>query len=166
MNIDLSSIGITDLAAFKAECASWAKAAEQCQRCSGWALLDETGNCHSCARISPEVTEILYGTPVPVTRKIVELGQPAVNGDIVLMSDVADESDIWQEDGYPYDEEYERFLAKQESILKTRERRRCYQCGETGKGLVRRVLGHTTVSEHFDPTLGYRLVCGHTTIDC
>lgn len=110
---------------------------------------------------------MIHGDVISVTRKIVELGQPALNGDIIpLLGTPMYGSDIWDVPDYPYDEEYERYLDKQNSILKTRERRRCYQCGETGKGLMRRVLGHTTVSEHFDPTLGYRLVCGHTTIDC
>lgn len=117
--------------------------------------------------ISPIVTEILYGTPVPVTRKIVQLGQPAVNGDIIpLLGTPMYDSDIWDAPDYPYDEEYERYLDKQNSLLKTRERRRCYECGETGIGLMRHVVRHTVVSEHFDPTEGYVLDCGHTTIDC
>jgi len=116
--------------------------------------------------IDPDVTEILYGTPVPVTRRIVQLGQAPYNGDIVPLLGESDNSEIWDAPDYPYDEEYERYLDKQNSILKTRERRRCYQCGESGIGKMRHVIGHTVVSQHFDPTEAYNLDCGHTAIDC
>lgn len=110
---------------------------------------------------------MVHGDVIPVTRKIVELGQPAINGDIIPLLGVSlSESDFWDIPDYPYDEEYERYLDKQNSILKTRERRRCYQCGETGIGRMRHVISHCVVSQHFDPTEAYNLDCGHTAIDC
>lgn len=45
-------------------------------------------------KLDNEVTEILYGRPVPVTRKVVEFGQPCLNGDIVTLPDMTGNSDM------------------------------------------------------------------------
>lgn len=49
--------------------------------------------------------------------------------------------------------------------LRIRERRRCFNCGPALVGRMRRVTGHFTTQARFDPTLAYRLACGHSTID-
>jgi hypothetical protein len=46
------------------------------------------------ALIDPEVTEILYGTPVPVYPRYVELGQAPLNGDIIRMPDYLTNMDL------------------------------------------------------------------------
>lgn len=109
---------------------------------------------------------MLHGDVIPVSRRYVENGEISFNGDIVLMSG---ETDIWPDPDYPLtqdDLDYEAYCLKQASILKTRERRRCYTCGESGIGRMRHVTGHFVTSKHFDPTEAYRLDCGHSTIDC
>ncbi len=128
-----------------------------------------------------------HGDTIPVFPRVVQFGQIGelhqeyLNGDIVLMpggmvilteADIdamLDNSDIWPDPDYPLtqdDLDYEAHCLKQASILKTRERRRCYTCGESGIGRMRRVTGHFVTSKHFDPTEAYRLDCGHSTIDC
>lgn len=59
---------------------------------------------------------------------------------------------------------YERWVQRGQDLRKTRERRRCYQCFR-GTGRVRRVVSQLVVAKDFDPTTGYRLTCGHVTID-
>lgn len=44
--------------------------------------------------IDPIVTEILYGTPVPVTRRYVQLGQAPINGDIIPLPDYLTNVDL------------------------------------------------------------------------
>ena len=68
-----------------------------------------------------------------------------------------------EDDQYPYDQAYLDHLAREATILRTRERRRCYDC-TPWTGATRRVTGHLTVNPA-DPTRGYRLTCGHVTID-
>lgn len=63
------------------------------------------------------------------------------------------------------DPKYIRYCERQEMILRTRERRRCYDCVPI-TGRVRRVVSKFVVAEHFDPTQAYNLTCGHAAIDC
>lgn len=58
----------------------------------------------------------------------------------------------------------EEHEAHQAAIVRTRERRRCFDCRPI-KGRIRRVVGHFTTQAHFDPTAAYHLSCGHATID-
>lgn len=61
-------------------------------------------------------------------------------------------------------DDYVDHCLREAAIVRTRERRRCYTCVPL-VGQVRRVTGHFTSQPHFDPTLAYRLACGHATID-
>lgn len=75
------------------------------------------------------------------------------------------------EPGYEEWLAYEEHMAHEASIFRTRQRRRCYDC-ETPAGspapigAMRRVVREVTVNKLFDPTVGYKLTCGHVTIDC
>lgn len=60
---------------------------------------------------------------------------------------------------------YERWVQSQQDLMKTRARRRCYECRPV-TGRIRRVTGTFVTGRDFDPTTAYRLVCGHDTIDC
>ncbi len=84
------------------------------------------------------------------------------------MTSTAPDFDIADQYGPDLDDEamaeYVAHCAREAALVRTRERRRCYDCRPL-VGQVRRVVGHFTSQPRFDPTLAYRLTCGHATID-
>lgn len=80
-----------------------------------------------------------------------------------------DGADAGPDEGYGYyctDGTCDCYLDHRPQPLRTRERRRCYDCGPVLVGHMRRVIGHFVTQPRFDPTTAYRLACGHSTIDC
>jgi len=46
----LRELGVSSgIEGFKADAAKWAKQAKECQKCKGWAILDENEHCTHCA---------------------------------------------------------------------------------------------------------------------
>ena len=82
-------------------------------------------------------------------------------------ADVLDDAEIEDaeiEDPWNNDPDYVAYLEHEAAILRTRSRRRCYDCRPL-VGRIRRVT-REFVCNPVDPTTAYRLVCGHSTIDC